>query len=193
MMRQETDYESAQVMRQMISTPGYIQSESELYTGDAAKLTKSDRAQVWASKNIKGAKEYEDAHKMMSASPIYPNTDEGNAKFSRDTLLLRQRVEANHLVGSQILDEAQKIMKPQEEVQHKEDVKGLLDNLWPVAKSVIFRTPINPSELKFPPASSYADQESAARQAPEVGAIVDGYKFKGGDPGQQSNWEQVKK
>ena len=193
MMRQETDYESAQVMRQMISTPGYIQSESELYTGDAAKLTKSDRTQVWASKNIKGAKEYEDAHKMMSASPIYPNTDEGNAKFSRDTLLLRQRVEANHLVGSQILDEAQKIMKPQEEVQHKEDVKGLLDNLWPVAKSVIFRTPINPSELKFPPASSYADQESAARQAPEVGAIVDGYKFKGGDPGQQSNWEQVKK
>ena len=193
MMRQETDYESAQVMRQMISTPGYIQSESELYTGDAAKLTKSDRAQVWASKNIKGAKEYEDAHKMMSASPIYPNTDEGNAKFSRDTLLLRQRVEANHLVGSQILDEAQKIMKPQEEVQHKEDVKGLLDNLWPVAKSAIFRTPINPSELKFPPASSYADQESAARQAPEVGAIVDGYKFKGGDPGQQSNWEQVKK
>ena len=193
MMRQETDYESAQVMRQMISTPGYIQSESELYTGDAAKLTKSDRAQVWASKNIKGAKEYEDAHKMMSASPIYPNTDEGNAKFSRDTLLLRQRVEANHLVGSQILDEAQKIMKPQEEVQHKEDVKGLLDNLWPVAKSAIFRTPINPSELKFPPASSYADQESAARQAPEVGAIVDGYKFKGGDPGQPSNWEQVKK
>ena len=193
MMRQETDYESAQVMRQMISTPGYIQSESELYTGDAAKLTKSDRTQVWASKNIKGAKEYEDAHKMMSASPIYPNTDEGNAKFSRDTLLLRQRVEANHLVGSQILDEAQKIMKPQEEVQHKEDVKGLLDNLWPVAKSVIFRTPINPSELKFPPASSYADQESAARQAPEVGAIVDGYKFKGGDPGQPSNWEQVKK
>ncbi len=193
MMRQETDYESAQVMRQMISTPGYIQSESELYTGDAAKLTKSDRTQVWASKNIKGAKEYEDAHKMMSASPIYPNTDEGNAKFSRDTLLLRQRVEANHLVGSQILDEAQKIMKPQEEVQHKEDVKGLLDNLWVVAKSAIFRTPINPSELKFPPASSYADQESAARQAPEVGAIVDGYKFKGGDPGQQSNWEQVKK
>ena len=193
MMRQETDYESAQVMRQMISTPGYIQSESELYTGDAAKLTKSDRAQVWASKNIKGAKEYEDAHKMMSASPIYPNTDEGNAKFSRDTLLLRQRVEANHLVGSQILDEAQKIMKPQEEVQHKEDVKGLLDNLWVVAKSAIFRTPINPSELKFPPASSYADQESAARQAPEVGAIVDGYKFKGGDPGQPSNWEQVKK
>ena len=193
MMRQETDYESAQVMRQMISTPGYIQSESELYTGDAAKLTKSDRTQVWASKNIKGAKEYEDAHKMMSASPIYPNTDEGNAKFSRDTLLLRQRVEANHLVGSQILDEAQKIMKPQEEVQHKEDVKGLLDNLWVVAKSAIFRTPINPSELKFPPASSYADQESAARQAPEVGAIVDGYKFKGGDPGQPSNWEQVKK
>jgi len=40
---------------------------------------------------------------------------------------------------------------------------------------------------------SYAKQESAARQAPEVGAIVDGYKFKGGDPGQMSNWEQVKK
>ena len=71
MMRQETDYESAQVMRQMISTPGYIQSESELYTGDAAKLTKSDRTQVWASKNIKGAKEYEDAHKMMSAIGKY--------------------------------------------------------------------------------------------------------------------------
>jgi hypothetical protein len=36
------------------------------------------------------------------------------------------------------------------------------------------------------------DAESAARQAPEVGAVVDGYKFKGGDPGQMSNWEQVK-
>jgi hypothetical protein len=39
---------------------------------------------------------------------------------------------------------------------------------------------------------SYAKQESAARQAPEVGAVVNGYKFKGGDPGQMSNWEQVK-
>jgi len=34
---------------------------------------------------------------------------------------------------------------------------------------------------------------NAASAGPKAGDVVDGYRFKGGDPAQKSNWEQVKK
>ena len=44
-------------------------------------------------------------------------------------------------------------------------------------------------------AADYARQLQQAVQgggSPQVGAVVDGFRFKGGDPAQQSNWEKVK-
>ena len=31
----------------------------------------------------------------------------------------------------------------------------------------------------------------AQQEAPEVGAVIDGYRFKGGDPKQEASWEQT--
>jgi hypothetical protein len=135
--RQETAMESAEILRQLSMQPGYIQSESELYQGDAAKLTRGDRAQLWHEKNIQAVKEYAEATKAMNGSSAYPMTPEGNVRLANDKALLRQRVEAGKLTGSQIMDEAMKIVKPQEEAIKHEAVKGILDNLWPVARSVI--------------------------------------------------------
>ena len=36
----------------------------------------------------------------------------------------------------------------------------------------------------------YASTGGAQSQAPKPGAVMDGYRFKGGDPSKQENWEK---
>jgi hypothetical protein len=38
---------------------------------------------------------------------------------------------------------------------------------------------------------SAASPSPAANSGPKPGAVEDGYRFKGGDPGKQENWEPV--
>jgi len=141
-LRQQTDYESAQLLRSLSSTPGYLQDKSELYQGDAAKLTKGDRDQLWAEKNIAGKPEYKDAIAMMNDSGLYPRTPDGDRKFADDKAMLRARVDAGKLTGAQVLEEAKRIINPQMEQQNKETVKDMLDNLWPVMRSAVTGQPV---------------------------------------------------
>jgi hypothetical protein len=50
-------------------------------------------------------------------------------------------------------------------------------------------------QIDLPPVKSPSSRTSAgagqSRGAPPVGTIQDGYRFKGGDPGEQSNWEKL--
>jgi hypothetical protein len=174
LLRQETEYNSAQLARELSATPGYIADESELYQGEYATLTRADRATVWAMKNVKGVKEYQDAYKMMSDSPVYPRTDEGNARLFADAAKLRNTVEQKKLTGSQIIDEATKILHPQEESQTHQTIKTLLDNIWPIAKGVITGQPVVP---KVAPAVAPAQPNEGDTKTNSSGHNV---VFKGG-------------
>lgn len=55
--------------------------------------------------------------------------------------------------------------------RHNENVKGIRTNI--------------PLEVNL-------DSENAAPKAPAVGTVQNGYKFKGGNPADQKNWEKVK-
>jgi hypothetical protein len=56
------------------------------------------------------------------------------------------------------------------------------------------RFPYKP-QIDLPPVRSPSSRTSAgagqSRGAPPVGTIQDGYRFRGGDPGEPSNWEQL--
>jgi hypothetical protein len=56
------------------------------------------------------------------------------------------------------------------------------------------RFPYKP-QIDLPPVKSPSSRTSAgagqSRGAPPVGTIQDGYRFRGGDPGEPSNWEQL--
>jgi hypothetical protein len=134
-LRQEADYNSAQLFREASSTPGYLTSESELYQGEYANLTKADRAQLWAEKNIGGVKEYQDAVKMMNSSSAYPQTDEGNRALADAKSQLRARVEAGKLTGPQITEEAAKIVAPKVEAQTHQTIKGWLDGVFHIQRN----------------------------------------------------------
>lgn len=144
LLRQEAAESSAEQMRFLMASPGYLTDESELYRGDNLKLSKADRATVWAAKNIKNVREYQDAYKMMASSSIYPQTDEGNAKLARDAATLRRTVDEKHLVGPQIIQAAYDIVHPQEETQNHETVKGLLDSIPAFVRSVVGGQPFTP-------------------------------------------------
>lgn len=156
MARQQAAEDSAEQMRFLMVTPGFIANESELYQGDNLKLSKADRATVWVAKNIKGSKEYQDAYKMMAASPVYPQTDDGNARLARDAETLRQAIDAKHLTGAQIIDEAQKMMKPKEEAQRSRTIKAFMDNIWPIARGLM--TGQGFYDLKIPEGSAPSGQ-----------------------------------
>jgi hypothetical protein len=154
-MRQERMDKSAEIRDQLLADTGYISDQNELTPYRLKGLSAGDANIVWKVKDIAGDPGWKQAVITMKNSTVYDQlTDEGRAKFSRDLIQFAHTVENKKLTGSQIPEELQKELHPQEEAQHSQTVKGLLDNLWPVAKSVLTRTPINPSELKFPPASS---------------------------------------
>ena len=136
-MRQEQAIDSANIARELAASPGYLSSESELFQGDNAKLSRADRATIWAMKNVKGVKEYQDAEIMMRASGAYPNTDEGNAKLFSDLSALRQAVDSKKLVGKQIIDEATGMLNPKLEEQKNSQVRTLLDNIWSNGMSIL--------------------------------------------------------
>ena len=86
---------------------------------------------------------------MINASPLYDqSTDEGRAKLAHDTLQFARTVQNKKLTGSQITDELQKELHPQEEKQKNQTVKTMLDNIWPIAKGLFTGTP--PTDLKVP-------------------------------------------
>lgn len=144
LLRQEAAEASAEQMRFLMASPGYLTDESELYQGDNLKLSKADRATVWAAKNIKNVREYQDAYKIMASSSVYPQTDEGNAKLARDAATLRRTVDEKHLVGPQIIQAAYDIVHPQEETQNRETVKRILDSIPAFIKSVVGGQPFTP-------------------------------------------------
>lgn len=52
--------------------------------------------------------------------------------------------------------------------------------------------PVNPAaDLAIKPSVSLGQSQVPSRQAPQVGTVVRGYRFKGGDPANQANWEKV--
>ncbi len=153
-LRQETASDSAGLMQELLSSPGYLTDRSELYQGEYAKLTKGDRATVWAAKNVGNSKEYQEAFRVMKASTIYPPTDEGNIQFARDAEKLRQTVEEKKLTGSQITDEAARMIAPKVEEQKKGFVKSLLDNIFPIARSIVTGKSVDATTLKAPAATA---------------------------------------
>jgi hypothetical protein len=155
LLRQDRIDKSAEIRDQLLADPGYISEQNELTPYRLKGLSAGDANIVWKAKDIAGDPGWKQAVITMKNSTVYDQlTDEGRAKFSRDLIQFAHTVENKKLAGSQITEELQKELHPLEEAQHSQTVKGLLDNLWPVAKSALTRTPINPSELKFPPASS---------------------------------------
>lgn len=48
------------------------------------------------------------------------------------------------------------------------------------------------SKSLFKGGASYSPDAAYASDLPKSGSVVDGYRFKGGDPSSQSNWEKVK-
>lgn len=147
--RQERMDKSAEIRDQLLSDPAYIADEPELTPYRLKGLSPGDANIVWKSKALNADPGWKMAVGMMQNSPIYDkNTDEGRAKLSHDMLGFAKTVENKKLSGSQITDELQKELHPQEQVVHNQTVKTLLDNIWPIAKNVMFGAPL---DLKIAP------------------------------------------
>lgn len=201
MMRQEAEFESAQTLRELANTPGYLQNESELYQGEYSKLSKADRATAWAMKNINGAKEIQDAYRMMNtAVDVYPNTPDGNAKLAADKETLRQTVDAHKLMGKQIIDEAQGMLNPKQQEKKKSTVKSWLDDFWNfgervetgeqnLVRRVVGKPPVIP-DYQRPQIINERSANPSGIAPPKVGDVVNGFKFKGGDPADPKSWEK---
>jgi hypothetical protein len=137
-MRQERMDKSADIARDLLSDPSYLVQQSDLTPYILKGLSKGDAATVWEHKALIKDPSWQMAVGMLNNSPLYDKTtDEGRAKLAKDTVQFARTVQNKKLTGSQITDELQKELHPQEEVQHKEVVKGLLDNIWPIARSVL--------------------------------------------------------
>jgi hypothetical protein len=201
-MRQESAYDSAEVLREAENTPGYFEHESELYQGDYSKLNNADRKTLWAAKRMDGSKELQDAYKMMNAATsVYPATDEGNAKLATDKEALRQAVDAKKLTGKQVIDEAEGILKPKQEEQKKSWVKSALDNMWNfgervdlgeanLVRRVVGKPPVQPKNETEQAIQQREAQDRESPPGPKVGDVVRGYKFLGGYPADPHNWEK---
>ena len=151
MMRQERMDKSAEIRDQLLSDPAYIADQNELTPYRLKGLSAGDANIVWKVKDIAGDPGWKLAVNTMKASPLYPGiTDGDRAKFSKDLIQFAHTVQNKKLTGSQITEELQKELHPQEEVQKHEIIKGVLDNLWPVARGIFTGQPVY--DVKMPQA-----------------------------------------
>jgi hypothetical protein len=163
--RQETAYKSAETLREAELEPGYFISESEVFKAYPG-LSKADAKTLFVSKNINGAKEIQDAYKMMNASPIYPMTDAGNAKLAADKEALRETVDGKKLTGQQVIDEAERMIKPQEEAQKQQKVKLLLDNVQTHWYDIFTGGSSEGAQFQFTPQQGGQSSTTTPPQAP---------------------------
>ena len=155
MMRQEAMDKSADIARDLLSDPAYLVQESDLTPYMLKGLSKSDANTVWQNKAITKDPAWHMALSMFNSSSLYDTTtDEGKAKLARDTIQFARTVQNKKLSGSQITDELQKELHPQEEAQKTKTVKTMLDNIWPIARSMITNQPVY--GLNLPPAQPQA-------------------------------------
>jgi hypothetical protein len=202
--RQEATEDSYELVARLGSQPGYLtrndipdlmKSNPKMKYSDALHVVEMRSAQ--ADPNFQSAmKIFEDA----ANQGVMTLSDVGEANIA----MLKRAKEG--VTGTDLMKFASETVRPHVE----KDIKNRLDQIvYPqLATPTAAPGTSQPGFFSrlgtwaehqvitnaFPKTmKSVADQESAARQAPEVGAVVDGYKFKGGDPGQMSNWEQVKK
>jgi hypothetical protein len=151
LMRQERMDKSAELRDGLLSDPGYLSDQNELTPYRLKGLSSADANIVWKVKNVSGDPAWKMAVSMMQNSPIYDQTtDEGRARLSKDMIGFAKTVENKKLSGQQIVDELQKELHPQEEAQKKENVKSMLDNIWPIARNVFSGGSIPLYGMKFP-------------------------------------------
>jgi hypothetical protein len=161
-LRQERLDKSNEIAQGILAAGVPLVSRSDLTPYILKGLTNADANALWTTLDLQKDNGWNDAVKMINASPLYDtSTDEGRAKLAHDTLQFARTVQNKKLSGSQITEELQRELHPQEEAQKKQVVKGLLDNIWPVAKSVFTGQPIDPSTLKVPPPKGGTDNSPA--------------------------------
>jgi hypothetical protein len=202
--RQEATENSYELVARLGSQPGYLtrndipdlmKSNPKMKYSDALHVVEMRSAQ--SDPNFQSAmKIFEDAANQGAMTL----SDVGEANIA----MLKRAKEG--ITGTDLMKFASETVRPHVE----KDIKNRLDQIvypqltpTPTAGPVkgpgmfsrILTTYVQDAFPETIKANQKANQEaeSAARQAPEVGSVVDGYKFKGGDPGQMSNWEQVKK
>jgi hypothetical protein len=202
--RQKAAEDSYELVARLGSQPGYLtrndipdlmKSNPKMKYSDALHVVEMRSAQ--SDPNFQSAmKIFEDAANQGAMTL----SDVGEANIA----MLKRAKEG--ITGTDLMKFASETVRPHVE----KDIKNRLDQIvypqltpTPTAGPVkgpgmfsrILTTYVQDAFPETIKANQKANQEaeSAARQAPEVGSVVDGYKFKGGDPGQMSNWEQVKK
>lgn len=183
LLRQERMDKSADIRDQLLSDPGYIADQNELTPYRLKGLNAGDANIVWKVRALNSDPGWKQAVETMTKSTLYdPSTDEGRAKFSKDLIGFAKTVENKKLTGSQITDELEKELHPQEEAQKTQTIKGLLDNIWPILRGVATGQPI--TGLKVSPATTQTPAP------PKPGNVVQGFRFKGGNPADPKSWEK---
>lgn len=154
-MRQEAQDKSTDIASQVLSAGVPLVSKSDLTPYILKGLSQRDANALWTTLDLQKDNGWHDAVRMINASPLYDsNTDEGRAKLAHDTLQFAQTVKNKNLHGAQITQELQNELHPAEEAQKKTVVKGLLDNIWPLARNVLSGGTIPLYGLKAPPAGA---------------------------------------
>jgi hypothetical protein len=149
--RQERIDKSNDIAQQILSAGVPLVQKSDLTPYILKGLSQQDANALWTTLDLQKDNGWHDAVRMINASPLYDQTtDEGRAKLAHDTLQFAQTVKNKNLHGAQITQELQNELHPAEEAQKKNTVKSLLDNIWPIAKSVFTGQPVNPQEIKTP-------------------------------------------
>jgi hypothetical protein len=151
-IRQERLDKSRDMAYDLLQNLGPLTSKSDLTPYILKGLTREDAEAVWQAKDLSKDKGWGLAVQMLNTSPLYDhNTDEGRAKLAKDTLDFAKTVQNKKLMGSQITQELQNELHPQEEAKKKQDVGTLLDNVLSPASglSVPVRSPL-PSGGKAP-------------------------------------------
>jgi hypothetical protein len=202
--RQEATEDSYELVARLGSQPGYLtRNDIPDLMKNNPKMKYSDALHVVEMRSAQADPNFQSAMKIFEDAAnqgVMTLSDVGEANIA----MLKRAKEG--VTGTDLMKFASETVRPHVE----KDIKNRLDQI--VYPQLATPTAVAPAEQPgifsrigtwaahqvvenaFPKTiKSAADQESSARQAPEVGAIVDGYKFKGGDPGQMSNWEQVKK
>ena len=142
MMRQEREDKSNEIAQELLGAGVPLVAKSDLTPYILKGLSQKDANALWATLDLQKDPGWQNAVKMLNASPVYDtSTDAGRAKLAHDTLQFARTVQAKKLTGAQITDELQNELHPQEESQKKQTVKTLLDNIWPIAKGIITQTP----------------------------------------------------